>query len=513
MSALKFEVLGPVRAFRGPTELALGPVRQRAVLVVLLLRSGSTCSMAEIIAAVWGHRPPRTCVGLVRTYVSRLRRVLGRDVIVSDAAGYRVQVGAGELDAARLEALLDRARQEDTEGRAPASIELGAALAGWHGTPLDEVPGPFAQAQRARLTAMCCDALEQSLTAELAAGPATAVLPRLRAAVTANPLRERLVGLLMTALYRSGRQIEALTEFRLLRGRLAATHGTSPGRAVTDLHDAVLRSAPELGAVRAATATDLSPTELWKLVEDASALAKAGRCEEAVSRMRHARVVAERVGQCEALAVIHTELAWIGYHRGRFAEGLAAACDALSVANQGEHRGHAGRALQVLGDLEIARGELDTAQEHLRGAHAAAVEIGAPHAAALALASLATVAHRRGDLAAAFGLHDQAAAELAGSDPAPVAVELALRSAQTYQAVGDRAAAESQLRSCLELAEYTGDLRDAARALSALARCLPAGSEAQLYQARAAAILLRLGGRDPLQDAGPAPAAAVPATG
>jgi DNA-binding SARP family transcriptional activator len=148
---LRFEVLGPVRAFRGPEELALGPVRQRAVLAVLLLRAGMTCSAAEIIAAVWGHRPPRTSVGLVRTYVSRLRRVLGPKAITSDAAGYLMRVAPEELDVTALEQQLDGARQADrTAGRARTAYALRDVLSRWTAPALDEIPGPFAHAQRAR---------------------------------------------------------------------------------------------------------------------------------------------------------------------------------------------------------------------------------------------------------------------------------------------------------------------------------------------------------------------------
>jgi len=224
-----------------------------------------------------------------------------------------------------------------------------------------------------------------------------------------------------------------------------------------------------------------------------AALRRAGSYQDAESRLYEAKRHAARSGRPEVLPLIHAELGLTHHYQGHSAEALAAAREAHRLADRLDDHRVAAAALRLTGELQLELGEPDTAAESLRSAHALAVALGDRRPAALALAALGTVAQHRGDLVAAFDLHDQATAALAGVDPHPVAVELGLRLADTHRAAGSGEEAEALLRSCLELAEHAGDLRATARALRGLAQCLPATSEAQLYNARATAILRRTG--------------------
>jgi tetratricopeptide (TPR) repeat protein len=271
---------------------------------------------------------------------------------------------------------------------------------------------------------------------------------------------------------------------------------------------AVVTSRTSLAALGAAVTVslpgrvDAAAVALQELLGEAAAQQKVGGYQDAEAWLHEARRRAEHSGLVEALPLIHVRLAQLQHCHRRYADGLAAAHEALTLAHRQDDRHLAAQALYALGDVEITRGRLDTAAEFLHGAHVAAVELGERHVAALALGALGTVAGRSGDLTAAFDSHRRATATLAGTDPAPVSVDLALRLAETHRAAGHTPEAEALVRSCLELAEHTADLRDTARALSELARCLPASSEAQLYNARATAILRRLGVDEPAVESG-----------
>ena len=243
MAELRIEVLGPVRAWRGSRELALGPARQRAVFAVLAMRVGRSVTRAELVSAVWGMDAPKSVAGNIHTYVSGLRRVLepGRDrgdtgtLLTSDATGYRLS--GASVDADDFAALVGTAR---ATGGTAAVGAVDKALTLWRGDPLSGVAGPFADAERSRLVELRLAALELRASALIDLGAHHSLAAELTALVRAHPLRERLRELLMLALHRDGQRAEALAVFADGRRVLAAELGIEPGAALRDLHARML---------------------------------------------------------------------------------------------------------------------------------------------------------------------------------------------------------------------------------------------------------------------------------
>ncbi|ARP71671.1 AfsR family transcriptional regulator [Streptomyces pluripotens] len=245
---LRFGVLGPVRAWHGEEALNMGSPQQRALLAALLLREGRTATAAELIDALWGAEPPSQALAALRTYASRLRKVLDPGVLVSESGGYAVRVpGDGALDLATaqdLAAAAEKARSTGDLGRAREL--LNRALGLWDGEPLAGVPGPYAQTQRVRLEEWRLGLLESRLDMDLEQGCHAEAVSELTALTAAHPLRERLRELLMLALYRSGRQAEALAVYADTRRLLAEELGVDPRPGLRELQQRILRADPAL---------------------------------------------------------------------------------------------------------------------------------------------------------------------------------------------------------------------------------------------------------------------------
>jgi DNA-binding SARP family transcriptional activator len=240
----EFRILGPLEALEDGRQLDLGGLRQRAVLALLLLRSAETISAERLIEDVWAGEPPDGAANTLQSYVSRLRRELGRETIATRPGGYAFEPGSCELDLHRFERLTDDAR-----GLPPAAAaeRLTEALALWRGPPLGEFAyEPWAQAPIARLEELRLAVIERRIEAELELGRHAELVAELGALVGEHPLRERLCELRMLALYRSGRQAEALEAYRATRTILVDEVGIEPGPALRDLESAILRQAPEL---------------------------------------------------------------------------------------------------------------------------------------------------------------------------------------------------------------------------------------------------------------------------
>ncbi|MEW2271743.1 AfsR/SARP family transcriptional regulator [Streptomyces griseofuscus] len=246
--ALRFGVLGPVRAWRGGEALATGSPQQRALLAALLLREGRTATAAELIDALWGPEPPSQALAAVRTYASRLRKVLDPGVLVSESGGYAIRgLGEGALDlvqAQDLGAEAEKARGTGDLTRARAL--LNEALDLWDGEPLAGVPGPYAENQRVRLEEWRLGLLESRLDMDLEQGCHAEAVSELTALTAAHPLRERLRELLMLALYRSGRQAEALAVYADTRRLLAEELGVDPRSGLRELQQRILQADPAL---------------------------------------------------------------------------------------------------------------------------------------------------------------------------------------------------------------------------------------------------------------------------
>jgi DNA-binding SARP family transcriptional activator len=255
-SDLRFELLGPVRAWQGAAELELGSPQQRAVLAALLLAGGRHVSLGALIEGLWDERPPRAAAGTVRTYVSRLRRCLEPDTGQPEQAtiklvgdGYSLQLGPAALDLTVFEDVARQARAARRDGDIPQAARLFRdALGLWQGTPLSGITGPYADSQRARLSELQAAAIEDGLAMDIDSGGHLGAISELQGLLAAYPLREGLRELLMLALYRSGRQADALAAFEESRRLLGEELGIDPGPALRETHQRILRSDRRLAA-------------------------------------------------------------------------------------------------------------------------------------------------------------------------------------------------------------------------------------------------------------------------
>ncbi|MFF0387182.1 BTAD domain-containing putative transcriptional regulator [Kitasatospora sp. NPDC004615] len=258
-AGLRLCLLGPVQAWCGERELELGPPQQRALLTALALRARRIVSVDELLDALW-EEPPARAAAIVRTYVSRLRRVLELDrvrpaVLVSSGSGYVLRLPAECVDAEVFEDRVAAAGRARALGDVAGALGLLREACGlWHGEPLAGLPGPFAQAHRARLVERRLNAVQAWLETELEAGRHADVIGELTVWVSQYPLLEPMRELLMLALYRSGRQAEALGVYADARRTLLEQLGVEPGPRLRELHLGVLSGDPLLAAPAAVPA-------------------------------------------------------------------------------------------------------------------------------------------------------------------------------------------------------------------------------------------------------------------
>ncbi|MGN6799878.1 MAG: BTAD domain-containing putative transcriptional regulator [Gaiellaceae bacterium] len=245
---MDFRVLGPVEVYDGDRRLPLGGPKQRAVLAVLLLGRNEPVSRDRLIDALWGEEPPTSAPHTLDAYISRLRKSLGPERLTRGSGAYVLHVEPGELDLDRFEALAVQGRELLADGKASdAAAKLREALALWRGDALgDLVYEPFGAHAAAPLHERRLEAVEDRADAELAAGHARDLVGELADLVRTHPFRERLLGQLMLALYRSGQQARALEAFRVGRHTLVQELGLEPGPALRELERAILAHDPSL---------------------------------------------------------------------------------------------------------------------------------------------------------------------------------------------------------------------------------------------------------------------------
>jgi YVTN family beta-propeller protein len=253
---LDFRVLGPLQVAAKGSFLPLGGAKQRAVLALLLLNANEVVSVDRLIDALWGGSPPRSAANIVQGYVSHLRKVLepGRrrgehELLVSRPPGYALRIAPGQLDADRFAELAGEGRRLLGEGDArAASDRLREALRLWRGPPLGDLAyESFVRVDADRLEELRLAVLEDRLDADLALGRQAEVVPELRELVAEHPLRERFREQLMVALYRAGRQAEALEVYRTGRHVLREELGIEPGPGLRELERSILQQDPALG--------------------------------------------------------------------------------------------------------------------------------------------------------------------------------------------------------------------------------------------------------------------------
>jgi DNA-binding SARP family transcriptional activator len=245
---VEFRVLGPLEVWREEISLPLGSVKERALLAILLLNANQTVSRDRMVDDLWGDRAPERAAKSIQTYVSRLRKILSPGVLRTRSPGYVLELEPEQLDLHRFERLLAEGQRALAEGGAElASDLLRKALALWRGPALAEFPSePFARGEAARLEELRLLALEARIDADLALGCHADFVGELESLVAHHPLRERFRAQLMTALYRSGRQAEALAAYQDARRVLVEELGIEPGRGLRELEQTILRQDPAL---------------------------------------------------------------------------------------------------------------------------------------------------------------------------------------------------------------------------------------------------------------------------
>jgi DNA-binding SARP family transcriptional activator len=249
---MDFRILGSLEVWDGERQLELGGQKRRAVLAFLLLHANEVVAADRLVDQLWGEKAPRNAAGALQTHVSRLRKELGAEVLARQAWGYVLRTEPGTLDLERFEALTAEAENLPARERA---AKLREALSLWRGPPLGDLAfEPALAGDIARLEELRLTVLENRIDADLESGNQAGLVGELEALIAEQPLRERLRGQLILALYRGGRQAEALEVYRETRRVLANELGLEPSPELRELERAILQQDPALRATPVSTA-------------------------------------------------------------------------------------------------------------------------------------------------------------------------------------------------------------------------------------------------------------------
>ena len=331
-SATEFGLLGPLLVRRGEVMLPVAPGKQRAVLAALLLSADRVVSFDELTEALWGSAPPPSARVSVQNHVMRLRKALGDAArILTHPHGYQIRVDDSDLDVSRFEAHLAAARAAARDGFWDAAAgQARAGLALWRGEPLADVESDLLAARDIpRLAELRLQAAEVRLDADLRLGLHAEVIIELQRLAAAHPLRERLHGLLMLALYRDGRQAEALAAYARARQVLVAELGTEPGAGLREVHRQILTGDPALDPPAQAPGAADSPAPSVPRQLPAAVSGFAGRTAElaALTGMLDeatespGTVVISAIGGTAGVGKTALALHWAHQVAGRFADG------------------------------------------------------------------------------------------------------------------------------------------------------------------------------------------------
>ena len=249
---MEVAILGSLEVRVDGRAIPLGGPKQRALLTMLVLHANELVSRDRLIDALWGERPPPSVQQSLDTYVSRLRRALGGDRVRRGSGGYVLNIEAGELDLERFESLVRAAREASASGDGERAARMfGDALALWRGPALaDVLYEPVASQEAERLEELRLGVLEEWIDIRLGTGESSELVPELEALVREHPLRERLLAQLMLALYRAGRQADALATLQRARRRLRDELGLEPGSELRELERRILQQDPTLDGPR-----------------------------------------------------------------------------------------------------------------------------------------------------------------------------------------------------------------------------------------------------------------------
>src|SRR4051794_1058128 len=361
---MEFRLLGPLEALSDGHPLPIGGQKQRSVLALLLLHANEVVSTDRLIDEVWGARPPKSVDASLQNCISHLREVVGREVIERHPPGYRLNVDVERVDARRFEQTLDAARTLDAPGRAAA---LREALALWRGPPLAgiEFEG-YAGTEIARLEELRVTALEERIDAELALGRHEEILAEIEALAARYPLRERLRRQQMLALYRAGRQRDALRVYQEARLELVEDFGLEPSEELRALERKIIAQDPalSLGTPAVPAREELRRNTVVAVLQIVSRAGMESRAELAAALAELAAIVGRHEGEVEQL----------------LDEELVAVFGATQA-----HEDDTLRALRAATESRVALGErfaVRAAVERLAGSDVGAVRALLAHAAA-----------------------------------------------------------------------------------------------------------------------------------
>ena len=283
-AAMEFLILGPLEVSDDGRKLALGGPKQRAVLAHLILRANHVVPADLLIDGLWGEEPPESARNTLQTYVYRLRKVLGDGRIEGRDGGYVLAAAPGEIDAARFEALVKQGKAQVASDPAAAAATLSDALSLWRADALADVTEePSLRGEAARLEELRLSATEHRVSAEIAMGGHSTVVPELESLTARYPLRERMWANLMLALYRSGRQAEALSTYERARQVLADELGADPSPSSSGCTSRSCTVRPSSGR-----RTAVAPLELRGSARAASTCSRAPRSPATGSSARSA---------------------------------------------------------------------------------------------------------------------------------------------------------------------------------------------------------------------------------
>jgi DNA-binding SARP family transcriptional activator len=336
---MEFRILGPLEVWDEGGEVSVGGRRPRALLAVLLLHPNEVVSADRLIDELWGEDSTERAHAALRVNVSRLRKALPQDMLTTRSPGYAIRVKADELDLHRFEQLVDEGRSLLAGGlAADASERLREALSLWRGPALaDFAYESFAQAAIARLEEIRLAAVELRIDADLALGRHDELVGELEALVREQPLRERLRWYLMTALYRSGRQAEALDAYKDTRRTLVDELGIEPGPALEELERAILRQDPALdfeATVPAGVRDAAERSILVAITHEARVEALLGVAELLVQHPPRVMILARLVSDA---AELRSASAWLEERRSSLeARGVVARAASFTSRAPGE---------------------------------------------------------------------------------------------------------------------------------------------------------------------------------
>jgi DNA-binding SARP family transcriptional activator len=347
---MEFRILGPLEAWDEGRELPLGGPKPRALLAVLLIHANEVVAADRLIDELWGEDSPEDAAAALRVNVSRLRKTLPQDVLTTRSPGYVIRLEPDTLDLHRFERLADEGRSLLSRGlAADAAKRLHEALSLWRGPALaDFAYESFAHAAIARLEEIRLAAIELGIDADLALGRHDELVGELEALVSEHPLRERLRRCLMTALYRSGRQAEALDAYQDARRALVDGLGIEPGAELRELEQAILRHDPSLDLHEPAHASGREAAErsiLVAIADETGVEALLAVAEPLAHQPPRALVLARLVPEASEL---RSTSAWLEERRSKLeARGVVARSASFTCTDPGEELARLATELDV----------------------------------------------------------------------------------------------------------------------------------------------------------------------